>query len=356
MSSAAANARTFADSLSGHHANFRHFFKKNCFCKESLIFGRFRRAKRLGKAKAPWFHAVPIRPQNIMRLNRFSLFAGLCGCLVSSLAAQDKLNLRTHYESGKVYTMENVMEMTTSIPGAPAGGGGQETNMTQTMTIAVKDEPGGTGNRLATVKFTGIKAKMKMMGQTMEYDSADAAKSQPFLQQAFGALVGKEFTLVYDKEDKIVDARGLDNIASTPVGGAKGMDGKALMESFKKSQEMFLPPQPVGPGDTWNYDGKIDMQPMGTMVVKGTGKFDSVADKHAKVLVDGTISMPENGNPMAKIGEGSTTKVEMFYDIDRRLADTTNTSNDIKLSAAGQEIPMKQKVTTKITKVEDAAK
>lgn len=292
-----------------------------------------------------------------MRLNRFSLFAGLCFCFVSSLPAADKVSLRTHFESGKVYTMENVTETVTSAPGAPAGGaGGQTMNMTQTMTISVKDEP-GTTNRLATVKFTGIKAKMNMMGQAMEYDSADSSKSQPFLQQAFGAMLGKEFILVYDKDDKIIDARGMEAIASTPLGGAKGMDGKQMMEAFKKSQEMFLPPQPVGPGDTWNYDGKIDMQPMGALLMKGTGKFDSVADKHAKLLIDGTISMPENAvNPMVKIAEGSTVKVEMLYDLDRHIADTTNTSNEIKLTAAGQEVPMKQKVVTKITKVEDAPK
>jgi hypothetical protein len=286
------------------------------------------------------------------------------------MAQDNKVSFRSHYEAGKMYTVENVMEMTTAVPGppgAPAGGGGagnQQTNMTQTLTITVKEEPGadpGTTSRLADVKFTGIKATMNMMGQTMVYDSADAAKSAPFLQQAFGALVGKEFTLVYDKDDKIRDARGLDELAPAPVGGAKGMDGKQLMEAFKKSQEMFLPPQPVAPGDTWTYDDKIEMPPLGAMQAKGTGKFEGVVDvdghKHAKLVINGTIVMPgDAANPMVKIADGSTVTVEMLYDLDRHIADSTTTANDIKLNAAGQEIPMKQKVVTKVTKVEDAPK
>ncbi len=59
---------------------------------------------------------------------------------------------------------------------------------------------------------------------------------------------------------------------------------------------------------------------------------------------------------MVKIGDGSTVNVEMLYDLDRHIADSTTTTNDIKLNAAGQEIPMKQKVITKVTKVEDAPK
>jgi uncharacterized protein DUF6263 len=293
-----------------------------------------------------------MRPTSLLTL------AGLCLCLAAPLSAEDKMTIRNHYESGKVYTLENVMEMTAAMPGAGAGSN-QLTTVTQIMTITVKDEP-GTTNRLATIKFTGIKASMNMMGQNMTYDSADPSKSQPFLQQAFGAMLGKEFTLVYDKDDKVAEARGLEALTPTPVGGAKGMDGKQLAEAFKKSQEMFLPPQPVAPGDSWTYEDKIEMPPLGTLASKGTGKFDSIVEegghKHAKLTITGTIAMPESSNPMAKIGEGSTVNVEMLYDIERRVTDTTTTNNDIKLNAAGQDVPMKQKDVAKITSIADAPK
>jgi hypothetical protein len=122
---------------------------------------------------------------------------------------------------------------------------------------------------------------------------------------------------------------------------------------------MFLPPQPVAPGDTWNFDGKVEMPPMGSMVSKGTGKFDSIVDvdghKHAKLVINGSLSVADAAIPV-KLGEGSAVNVELLYDIDRRLADTVTTNNDIKINAAGQDVPMKQKAVTKIVSVADAPK
>jgi hypothetical protein len=292
-----------------------------------------------------------------MALNRFSTFAAATLSLAGVLTAADKIDIRTHYQSGKVYTLENTMEMGAAMPAAGPGGN-QKTHMTQTMTIAVKDEPGST-NRLATVKFASIKATMNMGGQAVSYDSADPAKALPFLQQAFGALVGKEFSLVYDKDDKVIEARGMDAVTPTPVGGARSMDGKQMVDAFKKSQEMFLPPQAVAPGDTWTFEGKVEMPPVGTFASKGSGKFDSIVDvdgrKHAKLTITGSLAMTESNSP-AKLGEGSNMNVEMLFDLDRKIADSTTTNCDIKINAAGQEVAMKQTNVAKVISIVDAPK
>ncbi len=281
----------------------------------------------------------------------FALTAGL-------LPAAEKTLLRAHWEPGKAYTVENVMNSSTSIPAAGENGK-QTTNMTQTMTITVKGEG---ENRLATVKIAAIKALMSMMGQVMTYDSADPAKSQPMLQQAFGAVVGKEFTLVYDKDDKITDVRGLDSLGATPVGGAKGPDPKQFVDAFRKSQEMGMPKDPVAPGDTWNFEDAIEMAPLGTMKIKGTGKFDSIVDyegrKHAKLLIDGIFTSPDVAPgapaPAIKFSPGSSMRVETLFDLERRVASSSTVNSELKMNAAGQEIPVSQKVTTKLIKVEDA--
>ncbi len=274
-----------------------------------------------------------------------------------SLPAADKTLLRAHWEAGKVYTVENVMNSSTTLP-ALGENGKQTTNMTQTMTITVKAEG---DKRLALVKFAGIKALMSMMGQVMTYDSADPAKSQPMLQQAFGAIVGKEFTLVYDKDDKIAEVRGMENLMATPVAGAKGPDGKQFVDAFRKSQEMGMPKDPVAPGDTWTFDDSIEMAPLGTMKIKGTGKFDSIVDyegrKHAKLIIDGSFTSPEAAAgaaaPMIKFGEGSSMKVETLFDMERHVSSSSTVASELKMNAAGQEIPVSQKVTTKLIKVED---
>ncbi|MCE9520470.1 MAG: hypothetical protein K8R87_13065 [Verrucomicrobia bacterium] len=284
-------------------------------------------------------------------------FAIITALAAGSLSAADKTLLRAHWEAGKVYTMENVMNSSTIVPGLGESGK-QTTNMTQTMTITVSPEG---DKRLAVVKIAGIKALMNMMGQVMNYDSSDPAKSQPMLQQAFGSIVGKEFTLVYDKDDKVTDVRGMDKLTATPVAGAKGPDGKQFVDAFRKSQEMGLPKDPVAPGDSWTFDETIEMAPLGTMHIKGTGKFDSIVDyegrKHAKLIIEGTFISPEAqagaAAPMIKFGEGSTMKVENLFDLERRVSSSSVVSSELKMSAAGQEIPVSQKVTTKLIKVED---
>jgi len=350
-----ARAKTFDHyPLSGHHAKFWHFFKKKCLCKESLILCGLRRVNHLAKqTRRGLVAAHPDPPSYAFDAHFHPRGPVPLPGLLHAGGRQDchPVALRER----KVYTLENVLEMTVGM-GAAGPGGNQETNMTQTMTITVKDEP-GTANRLATVKFAAIKASMKMAGQTMVYDSADTSKSLPFLQQAFGALLGKEFTLVYDKDDKVIEARGMDTMTATPVGGARSMDGKQMVEAFKKSQEMFLPPQPVAPGDTWNYEAKVEMPPVGNLSSKGTGKFDSIVDvdgrKHAKLAVTGTLAMSESTTP-ANLGNDSTVTVDLLYDLERRVADVTTTTNDVKINAAGQQVAMRQKDITKVISIADA--
>lgn len=290
-------------------------------------------------------------------MRTFFLVATTLALAAGSLSAADKTLLRAHWESGKVYTMEQVVVSNTTVPGLGENGK-QSTNMTQTMTITVKPEG---DKRLAAVKIAGIKALMSMMGQVMSFDSEDPAKSQPLLQQAFGAIVGREFVLVYDKDDKVIEVRGADKLTPTPVGGAKGPDGKQFVDAFRKGQEMAMPHDPVAPGDTWVFDDSMDLPPLGTMRIKGTGKFDGVVEsegrKHAKLVVQGTFSTPE-GAPgaaaaMMKFGEGSVMNLETLFDLERRVATSSTLNSELKISAAGQEIPVSQKMTTRLVKVEN---
>ncbi len=277
--------------------------------------------------------------------------------MAGSLPAADKTLLRAHWDAGKVYTVENVLNSSTTMP-ALGESGKQTTNMTQTMTITVKAE----GDlRLAVVKIAGIKALMNMMGQVMTYDSADPAKSQPMLQQAFGAIVGKEFTLAYDKDDQITEVRGMDSLAVTPVTGAKGPEPKQFVDAFRKSQELGMPKVPVAPGETWAFDETLEMAPLGTMHIMGTGKFDSIVDyegrKHAKLLIEGSFIHPAAAAgaaaPMFQFGEGSSINIETIFDIERRVSISSAVNSELKIVVGGKEIPVSQKVTTKLIKLED---
>lgn len=304
--------------------------------------------------------------QYIITMRKSLVLSSLWLVTAAFVTADDAVQIRAHWETGKVYTQEIVTEMNVMMPELEAAGG-QKTEINQIMSITVKPDP-GTDNKLAAVKIVAMKANMSVMGQNMKYDSTDPAKSSPMLQQSFGALVGKEFTIVYDKNDLITGTRDLDKLVPTPLGGGKSPNGEQLADAFRKSQEMGLPKDPVAPGGTWTYENKIDMPPAGAIVIKGTGKYDSniMVDgrKHAKILMNGkftTPEAPEAGKPQrltdsqrgaVKFGEGSTMAGEIAYDLERRLVTKSEVNSLIKMNIGGKEIPMNQKMTSKLISVE----
>jgi hypothetical protein len=281
------------------------------------------------------------------------LLLSLAVLIAAHPALAQKEVLRFRWEPGKLYKQETVMLMTTAIPGTKEE---QKSNMTQTFEIRVTAEP-ATGNKLADLTIAGLKATMEMMGQTQTYDSADPAKSPPVLQQTFGAIVNKSFTLVFDKDDKYVETRGVEKLMATPLGTGTSMDGKQLADSFRKSFEMALPKDPVGVGDSWAVEEKMDMPPM-SIVVKVKGKFDSIVElegrKHAKLLVEGTFSTPPGPAAPFTLEEGSKFSGEVLFDLQRRVITTNVARTEMNLQVQGQTVPMKQTVTTKLLSVEDA--
>ena len=258
--------------------------------------------------------------------------------------------------------METQTEMLTSIPGLGQGdAAGQKTEFSQTMTITVSSDP-ATGNSLADVKFTGIKATIGMMGTTMTYDSSDPSKSAPFLQQSFGSMLNKTFTMVFDKEDKYIEARGLDALKQgTPLGQTKALNGNQMADMFRQSFEMALPKDPVAPGDSWKNDTKLDMGPIGKLDVTGTSKFDSIVDrdghKHAKITSNGGMSTEATGDAkMIKISDESKLSGESYFDLDRKVMDFSETNTELKMNVGGQDVPMKQKTVTRIASITDTKK
>lgn len=284
-----------------------------------------------------------------------TLFLSLAALLAlhPAPAAAQKEVLRSRWEPGKVYKQENVMNMTATVPGTAEA---QKTSVTQAFEIQVTTEP-GTGNRLAHLTITGAKATMDMMGQAMTYDSADPAKSPPQLQQAFGAMVNKSFTLVYDRNDRYVETRGLEKLMATPLGNATGMDGKQLSEAFRKSYEMSLPKDAVAVGDTWDMEGTLEMAPL-SVIVKAKGKYDSVVDiggrKHARLLIEGTFGTPANATSPFTLGEGSKFSGELLFDLERRVIVANESRTEINMQVQGQVVPMKQTVVMRLVSLEDA--
>jgi hypothetical protein len=275
------------------------------------------------------------------------------------LRGADKVTMRQHWEPGKIYHLESNMDMDMTMPGMPAGGG-QTTTVIQQMDITVSKEP-GTDRKLAEMKFAAIKAMINTAGQLMTYDSTDPAMSQPMLQQTFGALLGKSVTVIYDKDDKLVDVVVPDNFMPTPLGAGTGPSGKQLGSMFRESVDFGLPEQGLAPGETFNLEKKIDMQPMGSISTKMKGRFDSIVDhegrKHAKIVMEGTLDIPDlpaEVQAVVSMLPGAKITSETLFDLDRKIVSLNTTSTEMKMAAGGREMTMKQTMVSKLKSIEDA--
>jgi hypothetical protein len=281
------------------------------------------------------------------------LLLPLAALLIAHPVLAQKEVLRPRWEPGKVYKQENSMNMTAAMPDNPQP---QKTNVTQSYEIRVTAEP-ATGAKLAALTITGTKATMDVAGQSLAYDSTDPAKSPPSLQQAFGTMLNKSFTFVYDKDDKYVETRGLEKLTATPLGNAKGMDGKQLSEAIRRSYEMALPKAAVTVGDTWTIEETLEMSPV-SMVVKAKGRYDSVVEiegrKHAKLVFEGTFSTPANASAPFTLAEGSKFSGAALFDLQRRVIVSTESLTEMTMQMQGQTIPMKQITVMKLLSVEDA--
>ena len=137
-------------------------------------------------------------------------------CLVapaSTLFAQEKALLRSHWEAGKMYKQQTETQTTSTLTPAPGELIEQKLSVVQTTDIRVTPDA-GTANKRAEVKFTGVTGEMSFRGQTFKFDSADPQSAHPLLRQAMMGTAGKSFVLVFDGADEFVDLKGTEKMAA----------------------------------------------------------------------------------------------------------------------------------------------
>ncbi|CAN5890854.1 hypothetical protein BH11VER1_BH11VER1_00670 [soil metagenome] len=274
-----------------------------------------------------------------------------------SLPAAEPVLLKPHWEPGKVYTQETTTEMNFKVP-ALLDATDQKTNITQILTVTVAKD-GESDRKVAEVRVLSLKGTMDLMGQTLNYDSASPAQSPPFLQQAFGTLAGKSFSLIYDQGDSYVETRTTDPHApTTPLGSGKNITSQQLSDAFRKSQEIPLPKKAVTVGDTWRYQDKLEMPPVGVIKIEVSGKFDSVVEENghrqAKLVIEGAFQFPQNEGSIITIAPGSKFTGDLFFDLDRKVVTRSTTISTINVLIEGKEAPLSQILKTKLISIEDA--
>lgn len=275
-----------------------------------------------------------------------TLFRGSDAC------AAERISCIPQWEPGKVYRQEVNTE--TRVSSAQAQDAQEQSVIQQIKTTVTKDT--GSDNRLAEVNFESVKALITSGKEVQTYDSADPAMSRPHLQQAFGTMVGRTFTLVYDKEGKFLELR-VPNAEGgvTPVGDFKGATNKQFAETWQKALELALPKQSLALGDAYDYESKTELAPFGGVTTKAQGRFDSIVDldgrKHAKLVVKGKMELGAGG-PLQAPTEGGTLEGEILFDMQRHVVTSSSLRTEMKLPANFGGMTMVSTINTKLKSVE----
>ncbi|MDB6117136.1 MAG: hypothetical protein JWO08_917, partial [Verrucomicrobiaceae bacterium] len=265
---------------------------------------------------------------------RSVLFSAAVVFATACLHAEDPQMLRIHWESAKTYTLETQTETTFQKPGAENPP--QKMDVIQTTTLGVRTDP-PSSNHLVQVTFTGVRGEISSGKDVMHYDSTKPDESNPKLGQAIGRAVGKSFVLVYDEQDRFRDSRDFSSMASAPgsvIGLSALADTRDVVNLFRKSLEIGLPPLAVSVGDTWTADETMNFPQAGDTHVAMNGKFEGIEDregrKHAKISFEGKLSsVVKKDKPVAniEIAEGSTMSGVIFFDLERRVTSYSSYAN-----------------------------
>jgi hypothetical protein len=146
-------------------------------------------------------------------------------------------------------------------------------------------------------KILGVKMKIDIGGTKVEYDSTAAAPAGNPLADFFQKLVGSEFTITVNKENKVTKVEGREAFLQKLIGANPQMEGllKQILseDALKEMAEPtfgVIPAKEIKKGDTWERTSKLDMGPIGSYQNTYKYTYDGEgADKLHTIKVDTTV-------------------------------------------------------------------
>jgi hypothetical protein len=235
--------------------------------------------------------------------------------------------------------MDMKMKTETDVPGQPAPIK-QDITMGQSYGLTVL-QANADGTHEIEMDFLGAMSS-QMGGRTvMNYDSAKPAaadKANP-VGNIFGKIVGSKIRYFLDASNAVERIEGVDDMMNRMASGAQPQALAPLKSMFSEgyfkqlmSANLFLPSNPVQPGDSWPVQLEIPLSVLGTMIMNYNFTFKNWemhgARNCARLEFDGTIQTKPDSTPNAtgftmSIQNGAVSGVSWF---DPELGITIDTS------------------------------
>jgi hypothetical protein len=249
---------------------------------------------------------------------------------------------------------------------------GMEVNQTQEQTFfftwTLKDEDKDK-NLTIVQKIEGVKLKIDIAGNPITFDSSNPSSANTSLAEFFKQLVGAEFTLTLDKDMKVTKVTGRDEFLKKLGQANQSMEPllkrvlneEALKQMADPSFGM-LPGKPVGKGDTWTRESKLNLGPIGSYKNSFKYTLESIDNGIAKIKVESTLTY----EAPTEAGEGLPFKIKsaklaskeaggtIMFDTNKGRLDSQEMKIklegdlEIEISSTVSKVELKQDQTTSI--------
>jgi Family of unknown function (DUF6263) len=220
-------------------------------------------------------------------------------------ATGDKVDIRWKFEKDKKIYQEMTTKTTQAMKVM-----NMEVNQVQEQTFyfswELKDEDKDKNITLAQ-KIEGVKLSIEIAGNPIKYDSSNPGTVNTSLGEFFKQLVGTEFKLTLDKDMKVTKVEGRDeflrklgqaNQTMEPM--LKRVLNEEALKQMADPMVGLLPGKPVGKGDSWTRDSKLNLGPIGSY----KNNFKYTLDKIDKDIADITVTSKLTYEPPTESGEG----------------------------------------------------
>jgi hypothetical protein len=155
-------------------------------------------------------------------------------------------------------------------------------------------------NTVVVQKIDGVKLTINVAGNPITFDSTAPTAQNTALSEFFRALVGSEFRLTLDKENKVVKIEGRDDFLRKLTSANQQMESllKSILteEALKQMADPTFgvtPPGPKAKGETWEKESSLNLGPIGSYKCKYTYKYEGQDDKNkdlAKISVETALT------------------------------------------------------------------
>jgi hypothetical protein len=247
------------------------------------------------------------------------LAAALVLGLAATAAAQDKQTFATKFEKDKAFYQKVTTKVEQTLK---VQGGGADVPQKHEQTFFFKWTPVSVEKDKVVAKQTveGVRFKMDIAGQTIDFDSAEAnpsgAAGNAGLAEFFKSLVGLEFTVTFGKGGQVEKVDGkeqaLQKFAAVNPQIESILRRVLTDEAFKEMTDPAAGLTPAGEqavGGTWDRKSPLNLGPVGSYDRTFTYTYKG-KDAEKKELDRVEVKAAVAYKPTAEAGEGLPFKVK----------------------------------------------